>query len=103
MPKVNGKLATYAIAGLVLVFVANFIAVRFSGYPFAYCLVGPYTGAAYAEWAQPVNVVLLVAVMVCLFRQKYLNAAKVAVLMVLLGGLPAFAETAFKMGGACYG
>ena len=98
----KGKLATYAVAALVLVFVANFLAVRFTGYPFAYCMAGPATGLVYAEWAQPANVVLLVAFMVFLFMQRFMVAAKVAVLMVVLAGLPSFAEAAFKLGGACH-
>ena len=96
------KVYTYTLAALVAVFIANWLIFSLTGFAPAYCWGQHLAGPFYNAWAQPLFTLLALGFMVCLFMGRWMLAAKIAVLMVLVASLPQFMATLFGLGGTCY-
>lgn len=92
----------YALAALCAVFILNWLVFITTGFAPAYCWGKHLAAPFYDMWAQPLFTILAIGFAITLFVGRWLLAAKIVVIMVLVAGLPQFAATLFGLGGACY-
>jgi hypothetical protein len=96
------KAYSYALAGLVALFIINWLVHLVTGFAPAYCWGQHLAGPFYNTWAQPLFTVLAIGFVVCLFMGRYGMAIKLVILMVLVTSLPQFVATLFGLGSTCY-
>lgn len=88
-------------AGLVLVWCANYLTAKWLGYPFLYCWGHGAAMAVYEPFAQLASLIAIANLFVHLVRFNVMGALIGALIMVVVMGLPTYADTFFRLGGSC--
>lgn len=91
------------VAALILAWVFNFLCAKWLGYPFLYCWGHGAARALYEPWAQLASLIAIVFFFVQLVRFNVMGALTGAFIVVVVLGLPTYADTFFRLGGSCNG
>lgn len=82
-------------------YACNWMAVYWSGFPFLYCWLTPLVWPVYDGWYQLINVVIIGFLIVLGMRQRWGQFFLAACLLLLVTGIPQFANILFRLGGSC--
>jgi hypothetical protein len=90
------------LLGLIpLAWYANYMSARYYHWPFLYCWGRKPALALYEPVAELANVAALGYFFVQLVRFNVMGALTGALMVVILMGIPTYAETFFRLGGSC--
>jgi len=93
---------THLLGAAFCLWIADYFSAVWFGYPFVYCLGAAFMAPLFAPWF---HLALMGCALYLLFvlvtGLGFGLALRVAVLMILLGGLPELARTLLSFGHAC--
>jgi hypothetical protein len=101
----RAKPATADSAALVIAAIgmwsANFFAVKFGWPPFIYCLGQSFLGPVLGPWHEIGVLVMLGWFAIQLGTGRFYGAFLAFAAVILVAGIPTFADILFRLGGSC--
>ncbi|RWE44248.1 hypothetical protein [Mesorhizobium sp.] len=88
-------------AAVLAVAVVNYLSVRLSGFPFAYCWLSPVTTTLYRDWGLVILYGVSAYIVFQLFRRGMAQALGGTLIFIAIIELPRLADAVFRLGGSC--
>ncbi|MEZ5781134.1 MAG: hypothetical protein R3D70_05735 [Rhizobiaceae bacterium] len=86
---------------ILAVMAANWLSVKYSGYPFAYCWLSPLVIPIWEPIAGLVHVFSMLALLWYAVTRQARGTLLAGLVLVGIFGLPLWADILFRMGGSC--
>lgn len=90
-----------AVSLFAAVFIANWVSAEYYGYPFAWCLGKQVIQPVLEPWLFVIHFMALAYFMACLATRSVVNIAQGFAVVIIVFGIPTFAETLFRLGKSC--
>ncbi len=100
-PKVKIEPVAAVIGVLVLAYAVNVVGVKWFNYPVLLCYFEPVFNPFWKEWSAFIRLVAVVVLVATLLMQRYGDSLRVALVLLLLFGVPQFATAIFGLGATC--